>query len=484
MRDAPRASRRRAATVNAGSSGSGPMCASSAARRVGSQQPRRRPGACDPTPSSAARGRTRTGRRAPAVFGRFAPTASRPADIRCTISVSPPSAVNSSRLARRPTAVKRCPGQRGQRRIDRLHGREVGDRHGRDRLCGESLALRDHERLEFGELRHILNATGRHAPLIVGRVGSASMSAPGTVTSYRNGFPESRHRVHAVAVRTDGTVIGACRRSRPPDHDALGRKAVPGAAAGRLGRARRARARRPRAGRRVRLARRPGHPRRGGPPRPARLRARRERAAQLARRRRRSACATTAPATTSGSWPSRLDHGWETEGYRAPEHPAQRAALAVMAEHSELDAAAIPTGTDGCGVVAFALPLRVIASMYARLAERLPRQSPAMRAHPRARRGDGDLDTEADAGDPRLRLQGRRRGALVHGPDRARGSASPCGSTTATPARARPPPWPCSAQLLSWDAVPAGLERSSEPVLREHGGRPPSYACSAGWSSA
>ena len=36
------------------------------------------------------------------------------------------------------------------------------------------------------------------------------MSEPGVVTAYRNGFPESHHRVHAVAVRTDGSVIGTC----------------------------------------------------------------------------------------------------------------------------------------------------------------------------------------------------------------------------------------------------------------------------------
>ena len=90
-----------------------------------------------------------------------------------------------------------------------------------------------------------------------------------------------------------------------------------------------------------------------------------------------------------------VHHGWGIEGYRTPEHPSQRAALAVVADHAEVDAVAIPTMADGCGVVAFALPLRVIATMYARLAERLPRQFAAMTAHPELVRGDGDLDTEA-----------------------------------------------------------------------------------------
>ena len=36
------------------------------------------------------------------------------------------------------------------------------------------------------------------------------MSEPGVVTAYRNGFPESHHQRPRVAVRTDGSVIGAC----------------------------------------------------------------------------------------------------------------------------------------------------------------------------------------------------------------------------------------------------------------------------------
>ena len=53
-------------------------------------------------------------------------------------SVFPSSAVNSSRLARRPTSVKPLADQRADRRVDRLHGREVGDRHGVDRLARQS----------------------------------------------------------------------------------------------------------------------------------------------------------------------------------------------------------------------------------------------------------------------------------------------------------------------------------------------------------
>src|SRR4029079_8686952 len=78
-----------------------------------------------------------------------------------------------------------------------------------------------------------------------------------------------------------------------------------------------------------------------------------------------------------------VHHGWDTGTYRSPDHPSQRAALATIAELSGAEAGAIPTMTDGCGVVAFALPLRVIAAMYARVPDTLPAQSAPMTAPPR-----------------------------------------------------------------------------------------------------
>ena len=67
----------------------------------------------------------------------------------------------------------------------------------------------------------------------------------------------------------------------------------------------------------------------------------------------------------------------------------------MVSELSGIEAGAIPTMTDGCGVLAFALPLRVIATMYARLPGTLPRQYAAMTAHPELVRAAGDFDTEA-----------------------------------------------------------------------------------------
>jgi L-asparaginase II len=76
--------------------------------------------------------------------------------------------------------------------------------------------------------------------------------------------------------------------------------------------------------------------------------------------------------------------GWEPVGYRLPEHPVQQASRAAHAEAAEVDAASMPTGTDGCGIVTFALPLERMAHAYARL-EALPggeRIAAAMRARP------------------------------------------------------------------------------------------------------
>jgi L-asparaginase II len=76
--------------------------------------------------------------------------------------------------------------------------------------------------------------------------------------------------------------------------------------------------------------------------------------------------------------------GWPLQDYRLPEHPVQLQARAAHAEAADADEQELPTGTDGCGVVTFALPLERMAYAYARL-ERLPearRVADAMRAHP------------------------------------------------------------------------------------------------------
>ena len=76
--------------------------------------------------------------------------------------------------------------------------------------------------------------------------------------------------------------------------------------------------------------------------------------------------------------------GWATQGYRLPEHPVQQACRDVHAEAAEVDSAELPTGTDGCGIVTFALTLERMAHAFSRL-ESLPggaRVAAAMRARP------------------------------------------------------------------------------------------------------
>jgi len=59
--------------------------------------------------------------------------------------------------------------------------------------------------------------------------------------------------------------------------------------------------------------------------------------------------------------------GWDSAGYRLPDHPLQRELLAEVAAAAEVEAGSIPTAIDGCGVVTFALTLERAAHMFGRL---------------------------------------------------------------------------------------------------------------------
>jgi L-asparaginase II len=89
-------------------------------------------------------------------------------------------------------------------------------------------------------------------------------------------------------------------------------------------------------------------------------------------------------------------NGWESSGYRLGGHPVQEAMLAEVAGAAEVDGLAIPTGVDGCGVVTFALSLERMAHAFSRLAGRDggERVTAAMRARPELIRGEGAADTE------------------------------------------------------------------------------------------
>ena len=95
-------------------------------------------------------------------------------------------------------------------------------------------------------------------------------------------------------------------------------------------------------------------------------------------------------------------HGWPKEDYRKPEHPVQRRLLKEVAAWTGVEEAKVGQGTDGCGVVSYALPLRAMALAYARLGVTLA-HTPAQRvlraitADPFLIAGTGRLCTEVIA---------------------------------------------------------------------------------------
>jgi L-asparaginase II len=72
--------------------------------------------------------------------------------------------------------------------------------------------------------------------------------------------------------------------------------------------------------------------------------------------------------------------GWEPDGYWMPDHPAQRAYAATVADAFGLRPDQLRTGIDGCGLLTYAFRLREVARAYAMLAA--PDAVPA--ADPRA----------------------------------------------------------------------------------------------------
>jgi L-asparaginase len=296
------------------------------------------------------------------------------------------------------------------------------------------------------------------------------VSEPGVVTAHRNGFPESRHLVHAVAVSTDGTVLAACgdpERVTTLRSAAKPFQAEPLVASGgvdALGLDDRVLA--------VMCASHAGEDihveavRRG-------LDACGLDASVLrnslgdAEERLRHNCSGNHLAFLANS----VHHSWGTDGYRELPHPAQHAALAVVAEHAEAAPDSIPTMTDGCGVTAFALPLRTIATMYARLPAALPRQFAAMTTHPELVRGDGDLDTEAMRAIPGCVSKGGAEGLSCVGlANEGIGVAVRIEDGNAR--ASAPAALAVLRAVLGWASVPAGLEPLEAPVIRNSPGDP------------
>jgi len=112
--------------------------------------------------------------------------------------------------------------------------------------------------------------------------------------------------------------------------------------------------------------------------------------------------------------------GWRTEGYRMPGHRMQRANGADVAAASGIDEELLPTATDGCGVVTWALPLERMAEMFSRLeeSEEGARIARAVRARPELISGDGGADTELMRTLPGFCAKGGAEGLLcAAGPD-------------------------------------------------------------------
>jgi L-asparaginase II len=87
--------------------------------------------------------------------------------------------------------------------------------------------------------------------------------------------------------------------------------------------------------------------------------------------------------------------GWDSRGYRLADHPCQQAMLSEVARAAEVGTGEIRTAVDGCGVIAFALPLERMAHAFSRF-EQLDagkRVADAMRADPTLIRGPGAPDT-------------------------------------------------------------------------------------------
>jgi L-asparaginase II len=130
--------------------------------------------------------------------------------------------------------------------------------------------------------------------------------------------------------------------------------------------------------------------------------------------------------------------GWPIETYWHPDHPVQRLALETISALSDVPIEEIVTGVDGCGVVTFGMPLRGLATAFARLADpsavadpplrgALTRIRDSMMAHPELVAGERRrLDTALMRAYPkRIVSKGGAEGVLAMGlpPGALRGAA-------------------------------------------------------------
>jgi L-asparaginase II len=72
--------------------------------------------------------------------------------------------------------------------------------------------------------------------------------------------------------------------------------------------------------------------------------------------------------------------GWPIDTYWEPDHPVQRLALETLSALSDVPIEDVATGVDGCGVVTFGVPLRGLATAFARLADPSAVADPPLRS--------------------------------------------------------------------------------------------------------
>jgi L-asparaginase II len=123
-----------------------------------------------------------------------------------------------------------------------------------------------------------------------------------------------------------------------------------------------------------------------------------------------------------------VQEGWPTRTYTDPGHPGQRAMHASVSAAAGLPPSEVPFGGDGCGMLAFQLPLVTLARAFGRLAsgglgpggEQVAR---AMRAHPTLVAFTGALDTELMRAEDGLVAKIGAEGVLALGLEDGRGLA-------------------------------------------------------------
>jgi L-asparaginase II len=111
--------------------------------------------------------------------------------------------------------------------------------------------------------------------------------------------------------------------------------------------------------------------------------------------------------------------GWPFDDYRLLEHPLQQEILAEISAAAGVPADLIPTAVDGCGVVTFGLPLERMASAFGRLVrnelEAAERVTAAMTSHPALVEGPGLAATEIMQAVPGAVAKGGAEGVLCIG---------------------------------------------------------------------